>query len=82
MPESKKDLNHEKFLQLADVFGNDSLVKHDDPEACINRAELLDEFITAAEAIGYSLHGSANVTQDIHSQPEKFRSVSVTTLHG
>ena len=68
MPESKKDLNHEKFLQLADVFGNDSLVKHDDPEACINRAEL---FITAAaEAIGYSLHGSANVTQDIHSQPE------------
>ena len=75
MPESKKDLNHEKFLQLADVLGNDivfcSLVKHDDPEACINQAELLDEFITAAaEAIGYSLHGSANVTQDIHSQPE------------
>ena len=71
MPESKKDLNHEKSLQLADVFGNDSLVKHDDPEACINRAEPLDEFITAAaEAIRYSLLASANVTQDIHSQPE------------
>ena len=49
MPKSKKDLNREKFLQLADILGNDlvfcSLVKHDDPEVCINRAELLDEFI-------------------------------------
>ena len=72
MAKSKKDLNCEKFLQLADILGNDlvfcSLVKHDDPEACINRAELLDEFITmAVEAIGYSLPASATVTQDFHS---------------
>jgi hypothetical protein len=73
MPKSKKDLTREKFLQLADILGNDpvfcALVDHDDPEACITRSELLDEFITTvAEGIEYNLRASVTVAQDFHSR--------------
>ena len=51
MPKSGKDVNREKFLQLADLLAKDTvfcaLVKCEDPEARIPRSELLGDFIVA-----------------------------------
>ena len=71
MPKSEKDVNHEKFLQLADLLTKDpvfcALVKCKDPEARIPQSELLGDFIVAAVTkSGYKIRHVATAVQDFY----------------
>ena len=73
MPKSEKDVNREKFLQLADLLAKDpvfcALVKCEDPEARIPQSELLGDFIVAAATkSGYKIRHTATAVQDFHSR--------------